>query len=209
MALATLPAFAADTTSTAKEQQVQSQSPYPYNGYYGRRGGGYGMGPGMMGGYGGGYGMGPGMMGGYGGGYGMGPGMMGGYGSGYGMGPGMMGGGYGGMGGYGMGPGMMGGWAPGYLDLTEEQQAKVAKIQDETRKKHWELAGKINDEQARLRELYAAPKTDEAAISKTYKNIGQLQQQMYESSVDAQKRMDAILTPDQREKMRHYWRRAW
>ena len=38
--------------------------------------GGYGMGPGMMGGYGG-----------YGGGYGMGPGMMGGYG-GYGMGPG-------------------------------------------------------------------------------------------------------------------------
>jgi hypothetical protein len=62
--------------------------------------GGYGMGPGMMGGYGGyGYGMGPGMMGGYGG-YGMGPDMMGG-GHGYGMGPGMMGG-------YGMGPGMMG-----------------------------------------------------------------------------------------------------
>lgn len=40
-----------------------------------RGGGGYGMGPGMMGGGGGYYGMGPGMMGG--GGYGMEPGMMG------------------------------------------------------------------------------------------------------------------------------------
>jgi hypothetical protein len=60
----------------------------PYCGQ-GMMGGGYGMGPGMMGGYGG--GMGPGMMRGYGG--GMGPGMMRGYGGG--MGPGMMGPGYG------------------------------------------------------------------------------------------------------------------
>ena len=67
----------------------------PYCGSY--QGGGYGMGPGMMGGRGYGYGMGPGMMGGqgYGYGYGMGPGMMGGRGFGYGMGPGMMGPGYG------------------------------------------------------------------------------------------------------------------
>ena len=78
----------------------------PYCGSY--QGGGYGMGPGMMGGRGYGYGMGPGMMGGQGYGYGMGSGMMGGRGYGYGMGPGMMGGqGYG----YGMGQGMMG---PGY-----------------------------------------------------------------------------------------------
>ena len=47
----------------------------PYCGSY--QGGGYGMGPGMMGGRGYGYGMGPGMMGGQGYGYGMGPGMMG------------------------------------------------------------------------------------------------------------------------------------
>jgi len=88
-------------------------NPPPQSGWYcpncgAYQGGGYGMGPGMMGGRGYGYGMGPGMMGGQGYGYGMGPGMMGGRGYGYGMGPGMMGGrGYG----YGMGPGMMG---PGY-----------------------------------------------------------------------------------------------
>ena len=164
--------------------------------------GGYGMGPGMMGGYGGGYGMGPGMMGGYGGGYGMGQGMMGGYGGGYGMGPGMMGG-------YGMGPGMMGGyWGKG-LDLTEAQQAKINKIQDATRKAHWAMMGEMMDQQAKLRDLYLAPKQDNAAIDAANKTIGKLHQQMYDTSVDAQKRMEAVLTKAQQEKLRSNWRKGW
>lgn len=154
-------------------------------------------GPGMMGGYGGGYGMAPGMMGG--GGYRMGPGMMGGYG-GYGMGPGMMGG-------YGMG--MMGPyWGTG-LDLTDEQEAKINRIQDETRQQHWELTRQMMDQQARLRDLYGAPKKDDAAIDEAYKTYGKLQQQMYDSAVDAQKRMEAVLTKEQQEKLRTYWRRGW
>jgi hypothetical protein len=60
-------------------------NPPPQRGWYcpncgSYQGGGYGMGPGMMGGRGYGYGMGPGMMGGQGYGYGTGPGMMGGQG---------------------------------------------------------------------------------------------------------------------------------
>src|SRR5512139_1020580 len=106
---------------------------------------GYGMGPGMMGGY----GMGPGW-----GGNGMGPGMMGGgWGPGYGMGPGMMGG-------YGMGPGW-GGYGPqGMPDLSADQRAKIGKIQDETRRKNWALMGQMMDEQAKLRDLYDAPKRE-------------------------------------------------
>ena len=160
-------------------------------------------GPGMMNGYGG-YGMGPGMMG---GGYGMGPGMMGGYG-GYGMGPGMMGGGY------GMGPGMMGGgmmgpyWGSG-LDLTPDQQAKINKIQDETRKAHWALMGEMMDQQARLRDLNQAPKRDETAIAAAYKEFGKIQQKMYDSAVAAHTRMEALLTKEQKEKLRSYWRRGW
>lgn len=156
-------------------------------------------GPGMMGGNGG-YGMGPGMMGGYSG-YGMGPGMMGG--GGYGMGSGMMGG-------YGMGPGMMMGpyWGSG-LDLTAEQQARINKIQDETRKAHWALMGEMMNQQAKLRDLNLAPKRDNAAIEATYKEFGKLQQQMYDSSVAAQKRMEAVLTKEQQEKLHTYWRRGW
>ena len=154
----------------------------------------YGGGTGMMGGG----GMGPGMMGGYGG-YGMGPGMMGG--GGYEMGSGMMG--------YGMGPGMMMGpyWGSG-LDLTAEQQARINKIQDETRKAHWALMGEMMNQQARLRDLNLAPKRDNAAIDAAYKEFGKLQQQMYDSAVAAHKRMEAVLTKEQQEKLRTYWRRG-
>lgn len=141
---------------------------------------GYGMGPGMMGG---GYGMGPGMMGG-----GMGPGMMGG-----GMGPGMMGGGY------GMG-------LRGLPDLTADQRAKIAKIRDETRKKNWELMGQMMDEQARLGDLYDAPKQDSDAITNSYKKISELQRRIYESAADAHKRMEAVLTQEQKEKWWRFWR---
>lgn len=145
------------------------------------------------------YNMGLGMMG---GGYGVGPGMMGTYG----MRPWMMGRGY-----YGMGPGMMGGRMALFdmLDLTDEQQAKINKIQDEARRSHWALWGEIMDQQAELRDLYAAPKQDSAAIDKAYKKLGQLQQRMYEVSVEAQKAIEANLTKEQQEKIRKFSRRGW
>ena len=175
-------AVAAGTAVAAPPQAAQGQAAWgcPPGG-----GPGYGMGPGMMWGPGGG---GPGMMGGY----GMGPGMMGGYG----MGPGM---GNGPMGGY---------WGRG-LDLSEEQRSKVNAIQDEVRKQHWGLMGSMMDEQSRLRDLYEAAKPDSAAIEQGYKRIGELQQKMYESSIDAHKRMDAVLTDEQRKQMHNLWRRGW
>lgn len=151
----------------------------------GMMGGGWGMGYGMMGGY----GMGPGM-GGYGmGGYGMGPGMVGGYG----MGHGMMGGGW------DMGP-------QGLSDLTADQRTQIAKIRDETREKHWGLMGKMMDEQARLRDLYDAPKRDSDAIANAHKKISELQRRMYEDAADAHKRMESVLTKEQQEKSWRFWR---
>ena len=144
--------------------------------------------------YGHGYGMGGGMMGGYGmggdgimGGYGMGPGMMDGQGRGYGMGSGMMGG-------YG---------SRADLHLTSEQRSKIAKIQDDVRRKHWDLMGKMQDERSQMNEQYNADPRDDAALSKSYQKMSDLRQQMFDSSLAAQKQMDAVLTAEQREKMKH------
>jgi len=127
------------------------------------------------------------------GGWGNGRGMMG-----FGGGPGMMRG-------YGMGPGaMMQGAGWGGLDLTDEQRAKINRIQDETRHSHWALMGKMMDQQAKLRDLYDAPKRDAAAIDDTYKSIDAMRQQMIGSSTDARTRIEAVLTPKQREKLRTY-----
>lgn len=139
--------------------------------------------------------------------YHMGQGMMGG---GYGMGPGMMGDEYY-SGRYHMGSGMMGSrmWLLDKLDLTDDQQTKINKIQDETRKLHWGMMGEMMDLQAELRDLYSAPKQNSAAIDKAHKKLGELQKKMYETNVDAQKRIEANLTEEQKEKLRKYSRRGW
>ena len=122
---------------------------------------------------------------------------------GYGMGPGMMGGGYGA--GYGMGPGMMGG---GYgsradLNLTAEQRGKIAKIENDVRRKHWELMGKIQDEQSQMSERDLSDPSSDAALSKGYRNISELRHQMFDLSLSARRQIDSVLTKEQREKLGH------
>jgi Spy/CpxP family protein refolding chaperone len=162
-----------------------SDNPSMMGGY----GPGYGMGPGMMGGYGPGYGMGPGMMGGYGPGYGMGPGMMGGYGRGYGMGPGMMGGygmGPGMMGGYGpgygMGPGMMGGYGPGMMGGCGGYGYGAVKLTDAQREK--------------------IAKIQEDARRSQWEVMSKMRETMVQSWAEARKKIDAVLTKEQREQLR-------
>lgn len=160
---------------------------------------GYGMGPGMMGG---GYGMGPGMMG---GGYGMGPGMMGG---GYGMGPGMMGGGY------GMGPGMMmDGWGyglSGALNLNEEQQKKIQKIQEDLGKQQWALMQTMHDAMTAAYKKYGnSDDIDIEAVMKTQSEMTNAHLQMLRNRLEAQKQIRAILTKEQREKLKEMYRGGW
>ena len=137
-------------------------------------------------------GMGPGMMG-----YGMGPGMMGGM-----MGPGMMGG-YG-----GMGSGMMGSalWS---LDLNESQRGQILKIQDDVRRKNWDLMGKSQDEMAKLRDDYlAAGKLNRKAILDVYKRIDELRLQRIDNTLDAAERIQNVLTAQQRDQLNR-WAPWW
>jgi Spy/CpxP family protein refolding chaperone len=140
---------------------------------------------------------------GYGPGAGMGPGMMGGHrmgpGAGNGMDPGMMGG-------YGHGMGGMFGWNVRGLGLTPPQEAQVNKISDELRKKNWEVMGKMQDEAAKLRDLYSSDKLDRGAISSAYKRLGELRQSRIENSLEAQEKIESLLTPEQRKEFR---RRAY
>ncbi|MBC7262032.1 MAG: hypothetical protein H5T63_08465 [Chloroflexi bacterium] len=50
---------------------------------------------------------------------------------------------------------------------------------------------------------------DKSAIDEAHKAFGKLQQQMYDTSVDAQKRKEAVLAKEQQEKLRNNWRRGW
>ncbi|WP_028232971.1 Spy/CpxP family protein refolding chaperone [Paraburkholderia mimosarum] len=138
--------------------------------------------------------------------YGGGPGMMGGC-DGDCMGAGMMGSGMGGpgmMGSYGYGCGVdRVGWDP-KLKLSHDQQTRMNAIVDQSRKARWLLMGKMLDEQSTLRDLYAAPKRDQAAIDASYATMRDLRKQMYGIAADEHKRIDALLTREQRERLRDY-----
>jgi Spy/CpxP family protein refolding chaperone len=128
-------------------------------------------------------------------------------GGGYGMGPGMMGGAYGPgmMGGYGYGPGMMGGYGAGNCgpdipDLTNEQRAKIAGIQKEFRAKQWALMEQMH-EQSPFGGFYRDGKFDEQAARKAYDATANLHKQMFENSLEMQKRIDSVLSAKQREQL--------
>ena len=94
------------------------------------------------------------------------------------------------------------------LDLTDQQRSQVNKISDELRRKNWELMGKMQDESAKLRDLYSADKLDRSAISAEYKHIFELRQQRVEAMLDAQAKIDGVLTAEQRNQLKQQRRRG-
>ena len=88
------------------------------------------------------------------------------------------------------------------LTLSKEQQSKIHNLSDELKHKNWAAQGLINDESAKLRDLYEADKRDPAAIGKEYQKVFDLKRQMIESYLDTQNRVEEVLTPEQRAKMK-------
>lgn len=144
---------------------------------------GAGMGPGMM--------MTPSAAGCPGMGSGMGPG------AGYGMGPGMAGAGP-------MGMGRMG--FMGNLNLNDAQMEQVARLRGELQQKHRKLMQQMWEHQDQLQALYLAEKRDSAAIGKVYGRMSELQREMLESHVEMEKRMEAVLSKEQREQLQRHFR---
>ncbi len=139
----------------------------------------YGMGPGAMGSYGGGYG------------YGMGPGMMGGYGGGYGMGPGMM---------WGYGADAYAG-----LNLSADQRKQITEIQEETAKAMWQLMGTMHEQGYHMYGMFGPGALDEQAARKAFEQMTATHKAMFELQLAARKKIDALLTDDQRAQLRRYW----
>lgn len=115
----------------------------------------------------------------------------------------------GGMAGVGMmGVGIMGSAmdVPGLLNLTDEQRNKIDDMQDELRRPTWDTYGKIIDAQAKLRRLSQADPLDPKKISAVYGSIAKLQQQLVEMQAENQNRVLAVLTNEQRERLKRWQR---
>ena len=99
--------------------------------------------------------------------------------------------------------GMAGNLAPlGMLALSADQRAGINKIQDESCKKKLDLADQLAGSQAELRSLYTADSRDAKAIDKQYEKLFALQRKAIEVDVDTTDRIEALLSPEQRDRLK-------
>jgi Spy/CpxP family protein refolding chaperone len=105
-------------------------------------------------------------------------------------GPGMMGGG-----------GMMGGFGFRNIpDLTTDQRSKITAIRRDLRNRQLGLMDQMHDQWAGT-SYYRNGQFDEQAARRAYDATEKIHRQMFENSLDAQKRIDALLTPAQRQQL--------
>jgi Spy/CpxP family protein refolding chaperone len=102
-------------------------------------------------------------------------------------------------GGYGMGmmesPGAMA-WGLERLDLSADQRARIAAIQNELHERSW----------ASMRAMHAgsspmAPWADEGVQRQRFEQLNALHQQMFNAHLEARRRILEVLTPKQREQL--------
>lgn len=109
---------------------------------------------------------------------------------------------------YGMGPGMMSGYtneAYAGLDLTPEQQKAIANIHEHASKAMWQHKGTMHGQSHHMQGMFGPGPVDEAAARKSFQTMTVTQTAMFELQLDARKKLDAVLTKEQREKLSRYW----
>ena len=110
-----------------------------------------------------------------------------------------------------MGPGMMGGdggEAYAGLDLSAEQRKKIADIQQATAKAQWQLMGTMHEQGYHMYGMVGPGAIDEAAARKSFETMTETRKAMFEMQLEARKKIDAVLTPQQREQLRRNWATA-
>lgn len=103
-------------------------------------------------------------------------------------------------GGHGRGGAMMGGLL--IPDLTDEQRTQMAQIQQEYGRKHWALMGQMHEQGGPPDDGLQRGQFDEQAARRHHDAMLGIQKQMFENSLEARKRIDSLLTPQQREQLR-------
>ena len=88
------------------------------------------------------------------------------------------------------------------LSLSKEQRASINKISDELKHNNWTTQGLMNDETARLRDLYQADKRDPSAIDGEYQKVFDLKRQMIRAYLEAENKIEDVLTAEQRTKLK-------
>ncbi len=109
---------------------------------------------------------------------------------------------------------MMGPHMPGWLDysseldLSDQQSEQIEAIRKRARDFQGELSERVYEEQLQLMKLLRADSPDPAQVGMQYASVAEMSRQILEHSVATRRAVDALLTQEQRDKLKNR-RRAW
>jgi Spy/CpxP family protein refolding chaperone len=98
------------------------------------------------------------------------------------------------------------------LDLSDRQSERIEAIRKQARDVQGELSERVYDQQLQLAKLLRADSPDAAQVGKQYASVTELSRQILEHSVAERSAIDAVLTQEQRDKLRnrrHAWMMNW
>jgi Spy/CpxP family protein refolding chaperone len=92
------------------------------------------------------------------------------------------------------------------LNLTDAQRAKVREAHEAQERRRIRVSADLQIAEMDLEDLLGADRPDPAAIDAAVERIGTLRHQMFRSAIETRLAVQAILTPDQRSKLRNRMR---
>jgi Spy/CpxP family protein refolding chaperone len=84
------------------------------------------------------------------------------------------------------------------LKLTADQRNKVTEIERDLKRKQWKLVGSIRELRWKQQDAFKAPEVDVEAVRRNFEEMSALRKQMFELAVDGRKRLESVLTREQR-----------
>ena len=90
----------------------------------------------------------------------------------------------------------------GRLDLTSEQREQLGQLRLALLQQEAALAAQLYAPDAQLRKMYAAGTADTAVLDPVFAKIASLQRQMFQARLAAKTRMEALLTPEQKQRLK-------
>ena len=90
----------------------------------------------------------------------------------------------------------------GRLDLTPQQREQLDQLQLGLFQQEAALAAQLYEPDAQLRKMYAARTSDAAALDPVFAKIASIQRQMFQARLAAKTRFEALLTPEQKQRLK-------
>jgi Spy/CpxP family protein refolding chaperone len=91
------------------------------------------------------------------------------------------------------------------LDIIAEQHKSITSIHKLAAKEMWQSIGTMHGQGYHMQAMFGPGPLDEAEARKSFQAMAEAQKSMFELQIDARKKVDAVLTKDQREKLSRYW----